>query len=134
VLFYVGDSFLNPAGEQVEREESVLTGALDPRIESALLLEDADLPEGVEPPKVGELTRYLQVTILYPDRPTAPGAEEHLLSQVNAGAHQEKPVHGEIIAGEDGSRVLATYRVSADFEWGQLRLGKEIIAEHFELD
>jgi len=134
VAFYVGKSFLSPSSEKAEREESVLTGALDPRIEYAEMLEDADLPDGIDAPKVGDSTRYMRITILYPDRPRAPGPEEHMLTEVNAGEFTADPVHGIVSEDEEGARIIVIYRVSADFEWGRIERGERVIAKRFELD
>ena len=131
---FVGRSYLMPGGEGGERDDSVLTGALDPRVDSVELLEDADLPEGVEPPKVGDLARYVRVTILYPGQPRAPEPEEHKLTQVNAGDFDADPVHGETLVEAEGARVVLIYRTSADFEWGRIELGEKVIAERFQLE
>jgi hypothetical protein len=134
VAIYVGKSYLSPAGEQAERDESVLTGALDPRIDSVELLEDSDLPEGVDAPMVGDLTRYVRVTIFYPDRPQAPAGEDHKLTRVNVGEFDSDPVHTAASIDEDGARVIVVYRVGAAFDWGRIERDGTVIAERFELN
>ena len=133
-VIYVGQSYLNPAGEKAERDESVLTGALDPRIEYAELLEDADLPEGIDAPKVGDLTRFMRVLILYPDQPRAPDPMTHKLTQVSAGTFDATPVHGETSSDAEGARIVVVYRVSAEFEWGRIERDEKVITERFVLD
>ena len=69
---YIGRAYLFPAAERSERQEAVLTGKLDPRLLDVFVLQDAELPEGVPPPRVGEDDMYVQVSILYPALPEVP--------------------------------------------------------------
>ena len=133
-VFYIGQSYLDPATERAEQEQTVLTGALDPVVEFAEILEDAALPEGIEPPTVGDDIRYVRVSILYPDRIKAPEARSHLLAQAGAGAFVADPAHATTSVDEDGARVVVVYQVDSRFEWGRIECDDKTIIERFELD
>ena len=135
VAFYVGQSFLQPAAEHTERGESVLTGGLDPKIELVTILEDSELPRGLEAPEVDEDLMYLSVEIFYPERPSFPEPEAHHLTACNEGAwFKAEPVHIHAEVTPDGTRASLIYRVGGEFEWGRITHGETVIAERISLE
>ena len=131
----VGRSFLLPAAERSERDGTVLTGGLDPRIESVEVLEDSDLPPGVNAPKVDEDLIYIRVDIFYPERESFPAPDAHHLTGANRETwFESEPVHSVTETTEDGARAVLIYSVGTKFEWGRIAHGKLVIAERFEVD
>jgi len=133
-VFYIGQSFLDPAAERAEQEQTVLTGALDPVVEFAEMLEDADLPQGIDPPGVGDDIRYVRVSVLYPDRAKTPEASAHLLAEAERGEFVTEPAHATGSVTEEGARVVLIYRVDSRFEWGRIEHNENTVIARFELD
>ena len=133
-VFYIGQSYLDPAAERAEQEQTVLTGALDPVVEFAEMLEDADLPQSIEPPGVGDDIRYVRVSVLYPDRANAPEASVHLLAEAERGEFVAEPAQATGSVTEDGARVVLIYRVDSRFEWGRIEHNEKTVIARFELD
>jgi hypothetical protein len=132
---YVGRAYLNPAAEESQRKESVLTGAMDPRLIEVTVLQDSDLPEDVPALRIGEDAMYLLVSVLYPGVPEVPEPKEHRLTLVNGhpGALQV-PAHVETEVDEHGARVNLLYRVAPDFESGAIERGKTTVVKTFILE
>jgi hypothetical protein len=132
---YVGRTYLDPAAEESQRNKSVLTGAMDPQLIEAAVLQDSDLPDGVPPLRVGEDAMYLLVSVLYPGVPQVPEPKEHRLTLVNGHpAAVQTPAHVETEVDEDGARVNLLYRVAPDFESGAIERGKTTVVKTFILE
>lgn len=132
---YVGRSYLNPAAEKSERDRSVLTGAMDPRLDDLAVLQDSELPDGVAPPRVGEDAMYVRVSVLYPGLPDVPDPDQHRLTQVNGHpAAVQTPAHVETDVDDTGARIHLLFRVAPDFESGAIERGKTKVVESFVLE
>jgi hypothetical protein len=127
---FVSRAMLRPATEEVERREPVLTGAHDPRLYDCRVLEDTELPEGLEPPSVGEDYLWLRVVVFYPGVAEAPAPQEHVFDKVNGDpAATLRPKHAEGAPGEDGGAfVHLTFRIDREFRFARLaRDGKAVL-------
>ena len=132
---YAGRSYLNPAVEESMRNESVLTGHLDPRLDDIEVLQDSDLPDEVTPPKVGEAAMFIRVTVLYPAMPRVPDPEDHRLVRVNGDpAAGHTPAHVETDVDEDGARVYLIFRVTPGFESADVARGETTVVEALVLE
>jgi len=119
---FIGREFLKPASERAQAQEKVLSGAYDPRIEFCSLLEDAELPEGLEPPEVGSTQRYLRVIVLFPEVNVIKGAKhEYHLDRINGSRDDPlEPVHSDLAQDEDGVVLTLTYATDSGFENARL--------------
>jgi hypothetical protein len=132
---WIGRAYLNPAAEQSERNESVLTGAMDPRLQEIEVVQDADLPDGVPAPQVGEDAMYLRVSVLYPGLPDVPEPHRHKLTRVNGQpAVAQDPAHVETEVDDSGALVHLLFRVDPGFESGAIARGKKTILKSFVLE
>jgi hypothetical protein len=132
---FIGGEFLEPAQEQAESKESVLTGAYAPRLDECRALDDSELPEGLRPPAVGEDLLYVSVVVLYPGAAEAPDLRTYLLDHVN-GVQENAliPVHTEADQGEEGMYVFLTFQTDGSFESGRLVHDAKPILEHVSLE
>ncbi len=132
---FIMRQFLKPAAEKAERKEPVLTGAYDVRLDSCRVLEDHELPEGLEPPGVGDESLYLLVVALYPGRDNAPPAEQHFLGRVNGEAEGTlRPVHSSSEVAADGQYISLVFRAPPEFESARLMHEDKTLVERVTLD
>ncbi|MEM8884432.1 MAG: hypothetical protein AAGD14_10200 [Planctomycetota bacterium] len=132
---FVGRSYLQPASEGAQRQESVLTGHLDPRLVDAFVLQDSELPRGVAAIAVGEPAMYMQVSVLYPALPRVPEPNKHKLTHVNGHPTAETdPVHVTTEVDDDGAFVHCIYRVGEDFATGRIQRGKTVVVPRLVLE
>lgn len=133
---FVGRAMLRPATEEVERREPVLTGAMNPRLHECRMLEDTELPEGIEPPQVGEDVLYLRVAVLYPGVAEAPAAKEHVLDKVNGDpAATLAPAHAENAPADgDGAVARLTFRVDSGFRFARVSRDGKAVLEKVSLE
>ncbi|MEE8105068.1 MAG: hypothetical protein V3T86_05995, partial [Planctomycetota bacterium] len=83
LAIFVGKQFLGSAEDAKDRREGVLTGLTQPRLEALEVLEDSELPEGIEPPGVGASFIFIEVDILYPSAAREPDGDPYSLSRIN---------------------------------------------------
>lgn len=132
---WVGRAYLFPAAEKTERKEAVLTGAMKPRLESAYVLQDSELPGHVPAPRVGEDAMYMRVSILYPGLPEVPQPDAHRLTEVNGHpAARQDAAHVETEVDDEGARIHLYFRVSSEFEQGTIARGNKTVLESFLLE
>lgn len=130
----IARSMLRPAKEEVERKGNVLTGEYTPTVHECRILEDAELPDPLPPPKVADALRYVQVLVHYPGVSTAPDPQEHLLERVNGAAGPPlAPAWHESVAGEDGTDLYLIYKTTLEFEHARLSRKGTVIAERIDL-
>ena len=136
VAIYLGRVYLKPAKERAEAKEAVLSGAYDARVEVCSMLEDHELPEGVEAPEIGSTERYVQLIVLFPEVNIIKGAKyEYQLDRINGGEGDPiDPVHADIEVEEDGVVLTLTYKTDEDFEHGRLVHDGNVIVEKAALE
>ncbi len=132
---FIMRQFLKPEAEKAERKEPVLTGAYDVRLDSCHILEDHELPEGLEPPAVGDESLYLRVVALYPGRDNAPPAAQHFLDRVNGEAETYlRPVHSASEVTAEGHYIQLVFLVPPTFELARLMHEDKTVIERVALD
>jgi hypothetical protein len=127
----VGGAFLEPEKEKRDASQDVLTGAYDARVEECVILEDNELPKGVEPPELGSSERYVRVVILFPGVPTIAGkGSDYVLQDVNGQKNLRlAPVDAEIVADEAGVFLTVVYKSDDEFQRAKLVRGEEVLAD-----
>jgi len=132
---FIMRQFLKPAAEKAERDEPVLTGAYDVRLDACHILEDHELPEGLSAPGVGDESLHLLVVALYPGRDNAPPAEQHFLERINGEAETYlRPVHSSSELTPDGQYISLVFRVLPAFEFARLKHEDKTLIERVTLD
>ncbi|MGQ0613216.1 MAG: hypothetical protein ACT4PV_05705 [Planctomycetaceae bacterium] len=124
----IGRHMLKPAAEKQERSRTVLTGLTEPRLARCRILEDSEVPEGVEAPRVGEAVVYLAVEILYPAAARVPEHAGMFLSRVNGASGRDlEPVHTETDSDEDGAYLYLVFKVEEEFQYAQIRREDKVV-------
>jgi len=132
---WFSSAYLKPHAEQAQAKEGVLSGAYDARLETCALLQDTELPKGIEPPDIGSDLRYLQVVVLFPEVKSIEGrGEEYVLDLINGKRTEAMtPVATGIDIEAEGLFLTLTYRTDDGFEHARLRRGKVVIVERVAL-
>ena len=132
---FIGLEFLKPASESAQAKEDVLSGAYAARVEVCTLLEDAELPEGLEPPEIGSTQRYLRVVVLFPEVNVIKGAkDEYHLDRVNGSRDDPlTPVHSDLTQEDDGAVLTLTYATDIEFDNARLVHDDIVIVERVTL-
>jgi hypothetical protein len=132
---FLARSMLNPAKEKAEQKQAVLNEDARPRVTECVVLDDADLPDGVERPAVGTDVLYVSVTIFYPDFPEVPMPEKHVLDTVNGNANTRlEPVHTTTELDPLGAYGILIYKTNSAFVHARLLRGEEVVEERVELE
>jgi len=114
---------------------AVLTGAYAPVLVDSAVLQDHELPAGLEPPGVGSDTIYLQIVIQYPGAANVPDPEKHHLDHVRGGgAPTLSPVDIDTWEGEGGAMLALVFRTLNTFESARLVRGTAVILADFRID
>jgi len=123
-----GRQMLKPAAEKQERSRTVLTGLTEPRLRSCRVLEDSEIPEGLDKPRVGEDLDYLGVEIHYPGAARVPDHAGLFLGLVNGREGADlPPLHRETYEDEEGAYLYLVFRVEGTFEFGQIRRDDAVV-------
>ncbi len=132
---WVAKTMIGPTQEKVERGQSVLNAAAAARVVECRILEDSELPEGLERPGVGGRTVYLLVAIHYPGYAAAPGLANHSLIRVNGRPDTTlQPVHTASEPDEDGATGYLTFRTTLDHSFAKLIHGDKVLAESLHVE
>ena len=134
--FLIARMIVPGASEPEHKRESVLTGAYTPRLEEVGILEDADLPRGIEAPGIDSDTLYLFVVVLFPGAPNVPDHGAHKLDRINGVSDKAlDPVHtsAEYVEGE-GTYLELVYRIDGEFEHAWLVRDGKAIVERISLE
>lgn len=132
---FLARGMLNPAKEKVEQKQAVLNSEARPRVTDCLVVEDADLPDELEPPPVGASFMYVAVTVFYPDFPDVPDLEKHVLDAVNGNAKARlTPVHTAVELDPIGAYAILIYKTDPAFTHARLLRGDQVIDERVELE
>jgi hypothetical protein len=126
----VGGAFLEPEKDKQDAGKKVLTGAYDAQIQECVILEDSELPKGVEPPGIGSEERYVRVVVLFPGVPTIAGTGiDYTLNNVNGDKDSSlTSAASEITADDAGVLLTLVYKTDDEFERATLVRGEEILA------
>jgi len=132
---WVAKTMVQPTKEKVERKQAVLNSEASARVTECRILEDYELPRGLERPGVGDDTMYILVTVHYPGYPEAPELMQHHLIRVDGreGARLE-PSHAVSETDEDGSYAVLTFRTTQDFTFATLRPGEKVLTGSLRLE
>jgi len=135
VAIYLGRAYLKPATERAQAKTSVLSGAYDVRVEACTILEDDELPEGLEPPAIGSSDRYVQLVVLFPEVTVIKGDKhEYQLDSINGMRGDPiDPSHADIAVEDDGVVLTLTYRTDEDFEYARVVHDGNVIVQKAEL-
>lgn len=133
VLF--AKSYMRPAQEKVQRGKEVLTNAYRARVVDCVVVEDADLPEGLRRAGVDEDLVYVQITVLYPGVERAPTPEEHVLKEINGVIGTElRPVHTSFEHDHDGCYLFLVYRTNSAFDGARMARDGKLLFNEVSLD
>jgi len=117
------------------KKEEVLTGAYAPVLVEYAVLQDHELPQGIEPPGVGSDVIYLQLIVQYPGAASVPEVAAHKLDRVQrGGAPALTPVHAEAWDDEGGPKLALVFRTLASFRSGRLMRGETVVLEDFRIE
>lgn len=130
----VGKAFYGPAREQREARQKVLTGNYEPRLDGCKVLQDDELPDGIAPPKVGVQFVYLEVSVLYPGAPAAPKGTFTLAHVNGSGAPVQSAMYRRDEHEARGTVVHLVFRISPNFEYAKLYLGRDVVLPRVDLD
>ena len=125
---------LGPVEDAAERRQGVLTGLTKPRLIECLILEDADLPEGVPPPPVGRDVLYMSVGILYPGATKEPDQGLYKLVEIN-GVKENlvSAVHVSKEEADEGFYVDAVFLTDSQFDHAELWRGAATVIKKVTL-
>ncbi len=132
LAIFVGKQFLGGAEEAKDRREVVLTGLTLPRLESLHVLEDSELPEGLDPPGVGASFLFIEVAILYPSAAREPAGDPYELSRINGTSATASSVDKETEDTDEGIYVSLVFKVTDTFEHAALVRGDVQLLERIE--
>jgi hypothetical protein len=132
LAIFIGKQFLGSAEDAKDRREDDLTGLTLPRLESINVLEDSELPQGIEPPGVGDSFMYIEVDILYPSAAREPDGDPYGLAGINGRSDTTAPVSKQTEETDDGIYVALVFRVSDAFEHAALVRGERKLLERIE--
>ena len=126
---------LGPAEDAAERRQGVLTGLTSPRLLDCLILEDADLPDGVPPPPVGRDVIYISVGVFYPGAIKEPDEGLYRLVEINGIKENTlDAVHVSKEETDEGFYVDAVFRTDSNFDQAELRRGGATVVKKVKLD
>lgn len=131
----IGRAFLKPASERAQAKGKVLTGQYDARLDFCDIIEDAELPEGLEPPGVGSTVRFVQVIVLFPQVNVIKGdPQDYVLDKVNGATSPIlPPVHSEMSVEEEGVILTLTYETDVNFEYARLVRDEDVVLKRVGL-
>lgn len=130
----IAKGMLKPTQEKVERNANVLSGAYEPRIVEFRVLEDSELPEGVEAPPVGAAEFCFVLAVLYPEHASLPEGA-HRLVEVNGVIDDVlDPIHVEEATDEEGATVYLTFRSDGTFRFAHVARGDTVLVERAALE
>ena len=135
VGIFIGRTWLESEGDAKAGKDPVLTGGMTPFIEDFVIVEDADLPDELPQPRMGENFVYLRVTVFYPGLPEVPEPRAHRLAEIDGDEKAETDVLVvDMDADETGARVDLFFRVDPDFAHARLFRGKELEISQLSFD
>jgi len=121
--------------DRAEANQAVLGGAYDPRPVECRMLDDGELPEGLEVPGIDDELRYVVVVLFYPHAAAAPSPIEHLLDHINGDAQEVlRPVHVSSEVEDEGIYLTLVYRTTIHFEHARMIRDRKPIVGRIDLE
>jgi hypothetical protein len=131
---FIAQRFANPAKEQAQAKEKVLTDAYDPQLVECRPLEDSEVPASLPRPGVDEDLIYIAIVVLYPGVDRVPEPKNHRLIGVNGEDRYLEPAHIDYAVVEEGAELTLVFRTDNSFQYGRLVRGETPLFERVDLE
>ena len=131
---FFAQRYMNPAKEQAQASQKVLTHAYQPKFVECRVLEDSEVPDSLPRPKVDEDLIYITVVVLYPGVDRVPDPREHKLIGINGRNDYLEPAHVDYVLTEEGAELILVFRTDNSFLFGRLVRGDKVLFEHVEVE
>jgi len=131
---FVAKRFVNPARDQAQASQKVLTHAYQPKFLECRVLEDSEIPASLPRPGVDEDLVYVEVVVLYPGVERVPDPGDHRLIGVNGESMSLDPADTEYAVTEEGAELTLIFRTNNSFSFGRLVRGDKVLFERVELE